>query len=112
MPDMLLKFLIQNHLGMLLCIIAVQSKIGEENHVDPNQKTHECGTEWKSCQNTVIFTQEVDCAPEMANVIIPAISATCVDLEYAKCSIICASSFLMSLCFIAHLEVTPHFHLQ
>lgn len=88
MPDRLLEFLIQNHLGLLLCDIVVQSEMGEENHVDPNQKTHYCGTEWKSYQNAVGFTQVNG---EVANVTLPAISAACVDPEYAKCGIICAS---------------------
>lgn len=39
------------------------------------------------------YIYQVDCAPEMANVIMPAISAACVDPEYAKCSIICASDW-------------------
>lgn len=55
-----------------------------------NQKIHKRGTEWKSYQNTVLFT-EVDCAPEMADITTPAVSAACVDPDYAKRSIICAS---------------------
>lgn len=90
MPDMLLKFLLQKRSGVLLCNIVVQSEMGEENHVNPKQKTHRRGTEWKSYQNAVIFTK-VNFAPEMANVTTPAISAACVDPGYAKCSIICAS---------------------
>lgn len=92
MPDMLLKLLIQKHLGLFLCNIVVQSKMDEENHVDSKQKVHKSGTEWESYQNAVIFTK-VDCAPEMANVTMPAISAACVDPGYAKCSIICASDW-------------------
>lgn len=92
MPDMLLKFLIQKHVELILCNIVMQSKMGEENHIDPKQKAHKCGTEWKSYQNPVVFTR-VDCAPEMTNVIMSEISAACVDPEYAKCGIICASDW-------------------
>lgn len=68
----------------------MQSKMGEENPIDPKWKTHKCETEWKSYWNAAVFNK-VDCAPEMANVTIPAISATYVDHEYAKCSIIFSS---------------------
>lgn len=62
----------------------------------------------------------MDRAPEMANVAMPAISAACVDHEYAKCrsfvhltaeGIFSNFLFLASLCFIPHLGLTPHFHL-
>lgn len=90
LPDMLLKFLIQKHLGLSLCNYVEQSKMDEKNHADPNQNTQKCGTEWKSYQSAVFFTK-VDYSPEMADVIKPAISAACVDPEYAKCSIISTS---------------------
>lgn len=37
-----------------------------------------------------IFTK-MDCTPEQANAILPAIPAASVDPKYAECSIICAS---------------------
>lgn len=62
----------------------------------------------------------MDCAPEMANVTMPAISAACVDHEYAKCrsfvhltaeGIFSNFLFLTNLCLIPPLGLTPHLHL-
>lgn len=72
------------------------------------------------------FFTKVDYSSEMAGVIKPAISAACVAPEYVMPNVASFPhltdesffsklfsffSFLMNLCFIPHLGLTPYFHL-